>query len=88
MSVMVLVRTRVQFPASPQIRRAHSAERFYASRHALCAMLLLGSNMSETLIIAVLAVAVVYLLMMAKTQQKKYRDVKRRIKDRAWHRDE
>ncbi len=44
--------------------------------------------MSETLIIAVLAIAVVYLLLMAKTQRKKYRDVKRRIKDRAWHRDE
>ena len=45
-------------------------------------------NMSETLIIAVLAIAVVYLLLMARTQGKKYRDVKRRIKDRAWHRDE
>jgi type II secretory pathway pseudopilin PulG len=44
--------------------------------------------MSETIIIAVLSVAVVYLLMMAKTQQKKYRDVKRRVKDRAWKRDE
>jgi DNA-binding transcriptional regulator of glucitol operon len=45
--------------------------------------------MSETLIIAVLAIAVVYLLLMARTQSKKYRDVKRRIKDRAWHhRDE
>jgi hypothetical protein len=44
--------------------------------------------MSETLIIAALAIAVVYLLMMAKTQSKKYRDVKRRIKDRAWRRDE
>ena len=45
-------------------------------------------NMSETLIIAVLAIAVVYLLLMARTQGKKYRDAKRRIKDRAWHRDE
>jgi len=44
--------------------------------------------MSETIIIAVLAIAVVYLLMMAKSQQKKYRDAKRRVKDRAWHRDE
>jgi type II secretory pathway pseudopilin PulG len=44
--------------------------------------------MSETIIIAVLSAAVVYLLMMAKTQQKKYRDVKRRVKDRAWKRDE
>jgi DNA-binding transcriptional regulator of glucitol operon len=44
--------------------------------------------MSETLIIAVLAIAVVYLLLMARTQGKKYRDVKRRIKDRARHRDE
>jgi preprotein translocase subunit YajC len=44
--------------------------------------------MSETLIIAVLAIAVVYLFMMAKSQQKKYRDVKRRVKDRAWRRDE
>jgi preprotein translocase subunit YajC len=44
--------------------------------------------MSETLIIAVLAIAVVYLLMMANTQRKKYKDSKRRIKDRAWRRDE
>jgi len=44
--------------------------------------------MSETLIIAVLAIAVVYLLMMGKSQQKKYRESKRRLKDRAWHRDE
>jgi hypothetical protein len=44
--------------------------------------------MSETLIIAALAIAVVYLLMMGKSQQKKYRDTKRRIKDRVWHRDE
>jgi len=44
--------------------------------------------MSETLIIAVLAIAVVYLLMMAKKQQKKYKDSKQRIKDRAWRRDE
>jgi hypothetical protein len=42
--------------------------------------------MSETLIIAVLAIAVVYLLLAAKSQRKKYRDVKKRIKDRAWHR--
>jgi preprotein translocase subunit YajC len=44
--------------------------------------------MSETLIIAVLAIAVVYLLMMANTQRKKYKDSKRRIKNRAWRRDE
>lgn len=43
--------------------------------------------MSETLIIAVLAIAVVYLLLMANTQRKKYKDTKRRIKDRAWRRD-
>ena len=45
-------------------------------------------DMSETLIIAILAIAVVYLLMMSKNLRKKSRDVKRRIKDRAWHRDE
>jgi hypothetical protein len=44
--------------------------------------------MSETLIIAVLAIAVVYLLMMANNQRKKYKDTKRRIKDRAWRREE
>jgi len=44
--------------------------------------------MSETLIIAVLAIAVVYLFMMGKSQQKKYHKTKRRIKDRAWHRDD
>jgi len=44
--------------------------------------------MSETILIAALAIAVVYLLMMGKSQQKKYRDAKKRIKNRAWHRDE
>jgi hypothetical protein len=86
MSVVVLVRTRVQFPASPQMCRAHRAECFL--RSARCALQIKGRNMSETIIIAVLLVAVVYLLMMAKTQQKKYRDVKRRVKDRVWKRDE
>jgi DNA-binding transcriptional regulator of glucitol operon len=45
-------------------------------------------EMSETLIIAILAIAVVYLLMMANTQRKRYKDAKRRIKDRAWRRDD
>jgi hypothetical protein len=43
--------------------------------------------MSETLIIAILAIIVIYLYTIAKSQRKKSRDVKRRIKDRAWRRD-
>jgi len=44
--------------------------------------------MSETVIIAILAIIVVYLLFMAKNQRRKSRDVRRRIVDRAWRREE
>ncbi len=43
--------------------------------------------MSETLIIAILAIAVFFLLMAAKNQRKKSNEVKRRAKDHAWRRD-
>jgi hypothetical protein len=54
-----------------------------APRHTLH-----GKKMSETLIIAVLAIVVFYLLMMTKNLRKKSRDVKQRIKNRAWRRNE
>jgi hypothetical protein len=44
--------------------------------------------MSETLIIAILAIIVFYLLFQAKNQRRKSRDVKRRIKNRAWRRED
>jgi preprotein translocase subunit YajC len=44
--------------------------------------------MSETMIIAILAIVVFYLLIVAKNQRKKSREVKRRVKDRAWRREE
>jgi len=44
--------------------------------------------MSETLLIAILAIVVFYLLIAAKNQRKKSREVKRRIKDRVWRREE
>jgi len=44
--------------------------------------------MSETLVIAILAVIVFYLLIAAKNQRKKSREVKRRVKDRVWRRGE
>ena len=45
-------------------------------------------TMSDTLLIAILAIAVFYLLIAAKKQRKKSREVKRRVKDRAWRRGE
>ena len=45
-------------------------------------------KMSESLIIALLAIVVVYLLIAAKNQRKKSSEVKRRVKDRVWRRDQ
>ena len=50
-------------------------------------LMLQGRKMSETLIIAILAIIVFYLLILVKKQRKKSRDVKQRIKNRAWRRD-
>jgi hypothetical protein len=44
--------------------------------------------MSQTLIIAILAIIVFYLLIMSKKLRHKSRDVKKRVKDRVWRREE
>jgi len=46
-----------------------------------------GKSMSQTLIIAVLAIVIFYLLIAAKKQRKKSREVKQRVKNRAWRRE-